>query len=309
MESAPLFISGSEVKKALENLEDLITVIQDGFSHFSKGPSGGVVQPVRSIIVVPEHKTYLGVMPAYSQSEEALATKIVTFNPNNTTIPTHNAIIVLNDVKTGLVKAVMDGEVITTLRTAAASLVATKFLCNRKPKILAILGSGEQALSHYKLFSHQYKFEEVRVWSRTLARAEKCANLIGGKAFDSVEATVKDADVIITVTAATEPVLMKEWVKPGAHINAVGSCRPYWNEIDPKLVNDSVVYVDSKEGALKEAGDIILAKAEIYAEIGEVINGTKEGRINKTTLFKSLGMAVEDILSANLVYEKIMAKS
>lgn len=200
----------------------------------------------------------------------------------------------------------MDGEVITTMRTAAASAVASKYLANPKSKVLAILGSGHQARSHFDALACLYKFDEVRIWSRTSAKAEKLAQCIGATVYTTVEEAVLNADIICTVTFAMSPILKAEWVKPGAHINAVGACRPNWRELDETVMNNSIIYVDSRDAALEEAGDIIINKVQdkIYAEIGEVVNGTKEARWSQTTVFKSLGVAVEDVVAAKLVYEQ-----
>ncbi|XP_013379131.1 ketimine reductase mu-crystallin isoform X2 [Lingula anatina] len=252
---------------------------------------------------------FLGVMPCFSAHEHVLATKLVAFYPTNYDkgLPTHMATLMVFDPENGSLKAIMDGEVITNLRTAAASAVATKYLANPKSQVLAIIGAGHQARSHHQALSTLFNFTEVNIYSRTLESAEKLSQEIGStaKACSSVEEAVKRADIIVTVTFSKVPVLFAKWVKPGAHVNAVGACRPDWQEIDPDLMRGSVLYVDSREGAMKESGDVILSKAEVYAEVGEVVNGTKEAFCEKTTVFKSLGMAVEDAVSANLVLAKL----
>ncbi|XP_048762138.1 ketimine reductase mu-crystallin-like isoform X2 [Ostrea edulis] len=240
-------------------------------------------------------------MPAYSPEDEALATKLVTFFPQNTDVPTHNAIIAVFNSKTGIPEIIMDGEVITTMRTAAVSAVATQHLCAPNPQILAVLGSGVQARSHIQALSSIMSFNKIKIWSRTRKNADILAGEVDGTAYDSAQEAVKDADVIITVTSSEKPVLKKEWVKPGAHINAVGACCPDWQEIDPDLVRSSVLYVDSRDAALKESGDVIMAKAEIFAELGEMLLGLKDAKVHETTLFKSLGLAIEDVMSAKLV--------
>ncbi|XP_059144780.1 ketimine reductase mu-crystallin-like isoform X2 [Physella acuta] len=250
---------------------------------------------------------FLGCMPVYSKEDDVLATKLVSFYPLNKDCPTHSAIIAVFYPQTGIPRAILDGDVITAKRTAATSLVASKYLVNGEPKILAILGSGVQAKSHYEAFCHLYNFTEVRIWNHRKEGAQRLADELGSKcvAVDHVAVAVENADVIVTATSATEPVLKLEWVKPGVHINAVGACRPNWSEIDPLLMNAATVYVDSQEGALKESGDIIISRSPIFAEIGEVINGTKEGKRKEITVFKSLGMAIEDAIAAKIVLDKM----
>uniref|UniRef100_G1PJT0 Ketimine reductase mu-crystallin n=2 Tax=Myotis TaxID=9434 RepID=G1PJT0_MYOLU len=200
---------------------------------------------------------------------------------------------------------VMDGNVITAKRTAAVSAIATKFLKPPSSEVLCILGAGVQAYSHYEVFTEQFSFKEVRIWNRTKENAEKFADTVEGEVqvCSSVQEAVTGADVIITVTMATEPILFGEWVKPGAHINAVGASRPDWRELDDQLLAGAVLYVDSREAALKESGDVLLSGAEIFAELGEVVAGVKPALCEKTTVFKSLGMAVEDAVAAKLVYD------
>ncbi|KAG8433116.1 hypothetical protein GDO86_017415, partial [Hymenochirus boettgeri] len=158
-------------------------------------------------------------------------------------------------------------------------------------EILCILGSGAQARSHYQVFTQQFPFKEVRIWSRSREKAVQFARTAEGmlRVCSTPKEAVAGADVIITVTMATEPVLFGDWVKPGAHINAIGACRPDWRELDDVLMKDCVLYVDSKEAATKESGDIVISKATVFAEIGEVLKGTKPALSGKTTVFKSVG--------------------
>ncbi|KAH3734833.1 hypothetical protein DPMN_041283, partial [Dreissena polymorpha] len=255
---------------------------------------------------------FFGLMPAMCEAEEVMGTKLVTWYPQNTGrhgVPTHHAIIVLFNKNTGIPKAIMDGEVITAMRTAACSAVATKFLAPPSACKLAILGAGVQARSHYHALITVIPFTQVTVWSRSFASAELCASELGAMACQSVEEAVREADVIVTVTASTTPVLRLEWVKPNAHINGVGACRPDWSEIDTELMRAAVVYVDSREGALAESGDVILSKAEVYAELGEVVTGVKEAKRDQLTVFKSLGMAIEDVMAGELVLEQLASHS
>jgi thiomorpholine-carboxylate dehydrogenase len=214
------------------------------------------------------------------------------------------ATIFLADPETGAPLAVMDGRLITEMRTAAVSAVATKLLATPDAKILAILGSGVQARSHVEALRFVRQFQEIRVWSPTKAHAERFAKEIGAKAI-SVEDAVRGADVVVTATSSKTPVLRGEWLKTGCHVNAVGACRPDWRELDDNAMR-SVVFVDSREAAMKESGDVILSGAKIYAELGEALAGKDPSRANEATIFKSLGMAVEDIAAALLVYRAAM---
>lgn len=302
------YISGEKVKAVL-GYDKLLDVMEKALSKFS---SKHVVQPVRSVVAVQKEGGFLGLMPSLCEEAESLGVKLVTFYPNNMDrygVQTHHAVIVLFETKTGIPKAILDGEVITAMRTAAVSAVATKYLAAEGSKKLAILGAGTQARSHYHALSTVCSFQQVTVWSRTYASAEKCAAEIGATACHTAQEAVQDADVIVTVTGATTPVLNAEWVKPNAHINAVGAFRPDWSEISPDLMRSAVVYVDSRDAAMVESGDIIISKAEIYAELGEIILGQKEAKRDKLTVFKSLGMSIEDTMAAQLVLDLLAGKT
>ncbi|XP_046348830.1 ketimine reductase mu-crystallin-like isoform X1 [Haliotis rufescens] len=300
-------ISIVPASKVLEVLkyEDLIDTIESAFRKFSSRPESGVCQPARSVILVPPKNGYFGVMPGYSQQDEAIATKLITYFPLNKDVRTFHAVILVFDANTGLPKTIMDGELITTMRTAAASAVATKYLSAPNSTTLAILGAGTQARSHFHALASVRTFHNVRLWNWRRERADILAAEIGATVCTTVEEAVCDADVIVTVTSSPTPVLKKDWVKPGAHINAVGACRADRQELEPDLMLHSVVYADSYEGGYKESGDIILSKAEIYAELGEVILRKKEAHVDKTTVFKSLGLGIQDVVSAKLVMDKI----
>jgi ornithine cyclodeaminase/alanine dehydrogenase-like protein (mu-crystallin family) len=258
---------------------------------------------VRSVIKVDPPGGFLGIMPALTP--DGLGLKAVTFYPSNTErgIHTHMATIFLVDPATGTPLAVMDGRLITEMRTAAVSAAATKLLTAPGAKILAILGSGVQARSHAEALRLVRDFKEICVWSRTHEHAERFAREIGAKA-KSAEEAVREADVVVTATNSKTSVLKGSWLKPGCHVNAVGACRPDWRELDDEAMANAV-FVDSREGATKESGDIILSGAKIYAELGESLAGKIPPRAKETTIFKSLGMAVEDIAAALLVYRSI----
>ncbi len=296
----PTFLDEEQVRQHLR-MDQLIPAMEKALIDFSVGK---VTQPVRSVISVDPPGGFFGLMPALA---DGLGVKIVTFYPPNADrgIPTHMATIFLVDPQTGAPLAVMDGRLVTEMRTAAVSAVATKLLAPEDARVLAILGSGVQARSHSEALGLVGHFEEVRVWSRAQDHAEKFAEEIGGKAM-SAEAAVKGADVVVVATSSTTPVLQGSWLKPGSHVNAVGACRPDWRELDDNAMAN-VVFVDSKEGAMKESGDVMLSGAKIYAELGEALAGKVEARRHETTIFKSLGMAVEDIAAAMLVYRSATA--
>jgi len=297
-----LFLDEEQVRNHLR-MEELLPAMEKALIDFS---ASKVTQPVRSVIKVDPPGGFLGIMPALTP--DGLGLKAVTFYPSNAErgIHTHMATIFLVDPETGAPLAVMDGRLITEMRTAAVSAAATKLLTEPSAKILAILGSGEQARSHAEALRLVRDFREICVWSPTHEHAERFAKEIGAKAMSAEEA-VRDADVVVTATNSKTPVLKGSWLKPGCHVNAVGACRPDRRELDDEAMAN-VVFVDSREGALKESGDIILSGAKIYAELGEALVGKVPPRAKETTIFKSLGMAVEDIAAAMLVYRSAIER-
>ena len=292
-----LYLDEQRVRDLL-HWDRLIAAMETALTAFSLGR---VLQPVRNMLTIEEGKRYLGIMPAVA--EDAMGAKLVSFYPGNagTGVATHLAMILLFRPDTGEPLAVMDGRLITEMRTAAVSAAVTKYLAAPDGRVLALLGSGAQAHAHLQALSRVRRFEEIRVWSRTLSHAERFAEQHGAKAM-TIEAAVRGADVIVTATNAVEPILKGAWLKPGAHVNAVGSPRPSWRELDDAAMASTLV-VDSREAVLKESGDVILSKARIYAEAGEIFAGTKEAPVSATTVFKSVGIAIEDIATAKLVYD------
>jgi thiomorpholine-carboxylate dehydrogenase len=257
------------------------------------------VHPVRGILPVGSNHGFFGIMPAVYGG--IFGAKLVTLFPKNagTALPTHQGIIVIFSSTTGEPIAMMDGRLITEMRTAAVSAVAVKWLAKNDAKVLAILGSGVQARAHYQALSVVRHFSEIRVWSRNSSNAHMLAQEIGGKAM-SAEESVRDADIVITVTHSPEPVLQGRWLKPGALVCAVGAVGLKNRELDDDAMKGAVI-VDSREAADVESGDIVLAGATIYAELGEIVAGKVPKPEANTTVFKSLGLAVEDLASAKLV--------
>jgi alanine dehydrogenase len=299
MKNCPMVLNEAEIRRLLR-MEDLIPAMADALRDLS---AGAVLQPLRTVVPVSEHGGFLGLMPACGR---ALGAKLVTFYPENEGIPTHHAMILLFRPETGEPLAVMDGRLITEMRTGAVSAVATKLLARTDTRVLTILGSGVQARSHLEALRLVREFTEVRVWSPR--NADRFAREFKAHTAASAEEAVRGADVIVVATSATTPVLRGDWLAPGAHINAVGATRPNWRELDDEVLRRATIYVESREAALKESGDVIAAGKESI-EIGAVIAGKQGGRksTDQITLFKSVGVAAEDIAAAELVLKATTA--
>ena len=300
MKSGVLFLDEEEVRAHLR-MEELIPAMAEAMRDLS---TGKVQQPLRQVLSVTEHQGFFGVMPAYGGG---LGAKLVTFFPNNQGLPTHHAVIVLFRPETGEPLVVMDGRLITEMRTAAVSAVATDLLARRAVAVLAILGSGVQAQSHLEALRIARRFRQVRVWSPR--HAGQFAERFGVTATNSAAEAVRDADVAVVATSATTPQLEGDWLSPGTHINAVGATRPNWRELDDEVLRRARLYVESREAASKESGDVIAA-GKIFAELGEVVAGRKPGRQSEDeiTLYKSVGVAVEDMVAASLVYRQFCSR-
>jgi len=293
-------ILDEDAVRALLRMDELIPAMANALADLSRGK---VVQPMRVMMPVGDHGGFLGLMPAYGG---ALGAKLVTFYPSNEGVPTHHALVLLFRPETGEPLVTMDGRLITEMRTAAVSAVATKLLARPESSVLAILGSGVQARSHLEALRLVRAFREIRVWSPRNARA--FARQLGVHAADSAAEAVRGADVVVVATTSRVPVLFGQWLSPGTHINAVGAPRPTWRELDDEILHTARIYVESREAATRESGDIIAA-GRVDAEIGEVVTGAMRGResAGELTLFKSVGVAVEDVVTADLVYRKARA--
>ncbi len=284
---------------------------------------GDGVNPLRSMLRFPGGNGLLGLMPAYLGSPKTTGIKVVTVMPGNhsTEYDSHQGLVMLFEVEHGSPLALIDASSITAIRTAAVSGVATQLLARKDAKKLAILGSGVQARTHLEAVLKARKIREVSVWSRTESHAcdfterESAKHNIEMKVASTVQEAVSEADIICTTTFAQEPVLNGEWISPGAHINAVGACVPTFRELDSAAVVGSRLFVDRLESALNEAGDFLIPKKEgviddshILGEIGDILLGKVQGRKSDDdiTLFKSLGIAVEDLGAAHYIYEKAL---
>ncbi|MGH9642969.1 MAG: ornithine cyclodeaminase family protein [Terriglobales bacterium] len=290
--------------RARLRMPDLIKAMELALIEFS---SGRVQQPVRTVLQYGDQRALFGLMPSYVPALPALGAKLVTVCMENAKLGlgTHQALIVMLNPETGVAEAVMDGRYITEARTAAVSAVSAQLLARKDARVLGILGSGVQARSHVEALRLVREFREVRAWSPTAKRLREFAADTGARAMNNAEEVVRGTDVIVAVTASPTPVVQSEWVADGAHVIAVGACLPTQRELDPALVARSRLVVDSRAAALKEAGDVVMGIAEgrwtadhIAAELGELPVRQNDREV---TVFKSLGLAVEDIFAAHLV--------
>ncbi|PYR61624.1 MAG: ornithine cyclodeaminase [Acidobacteria bacterium] len=317
-------LTEADVKSVL-TMDDLIDTMASALKRFS---TGRVVQPVRTVIPVSGDHAFFGTMPALAHDPASLGAKLVTVFGGNAArgLHTHLATIVLLDPETGALVALLDGRYITESRTAAVSAVSSRLLARKNAASLAIIGSGVQARSHLEALSRVHQFRSITVWSPTKAHRDQFVAEARGqtgvrlKSDSSLTPTPVDhpgeavvgADVIVLATSSPSPVVENGWVKPGAHVISVGACRPTQREMDPALTTRARLFVDSRAAALVESGDVVMGMNEgrfsaehIVAELGEVVNGA-EGRRSDTevTIFKSLGMAVEDVTAADLAYRR-----
>jgi ornithine cyclodeaminase/alanine dehydrogenase-like protein (mu-crystallin family) len=293
-----------EQVRGLLSYDELIPAIRRALMDFS---AGRVQQPVRTIIRASSYGGWFGVMPAVYGA--VMGAKMVTFYPKNAEIAkhTHMAIIQLFRADTGEPLATMDGRLITEMRTAAVSAVAIDHLAGAEAKVLAILGSGVQARSHVRALAGIRCFTEVRVWSRSQDHALQFATEIGARVTTAEEA-VSGADVVLALTSSPQPILMGKWLSSHAVVCAIGAATPDRRELDEEAMRGAVV-VESREAAMREAGDIVLAQAQVSAEIGELLNGAQLDRGERAVVFKSVGMAAEDIAAAKLVYDKLSGRT
>jgi ornithine cyclodeaminase len=316
-----LLLTESDVRAVLP-MPDLIDCMERALASHAAGQA---LQPVRTVLEVGVDRNYFGVMPASLSDPVAMGAKLVTvFHRNHDRgLPSHLAAIVLLDPGTGALEAIMDGRYITEARTAAVSAVSVKHLARADAATLAILGSGVQARSHLEAIRHVRPLREVRVWSRTPAHRERFATEamratgIPVRAAGTAADAVQQADIIVLATSSPTPVLTEADLPRGAHIAAVGACRPDQREMTAAVVSEARVFVDSRAAAMKEAGDILLAIRDgaigddhIAGELGDLPRGAVAGRSSpaQVTLFKSLGMAIEDVAAGRLVVDRARAQ-
>lgn len=298
------FIDEEQVLGVL-SYHELIPLMRRALMDYS---AGKVLQPLRSVLPIRDHNGWFALMPA--AYGDVMGAKMVTFYPGNAASSghTHQAVIQLFRADNGEPIAVMDGRLITEMRTAAVSAVAVDSLARPKNIALAILGSGVQARSHFKALSLVRAIGDLRVWSRSQDHAEQLADEIGGRAASSVENAVSGADVVLTLTSSPAPILCGRWLKKDAVVCAVGAVTPERRELDDECMRGPVI-VECRVAGSREPGDILLAGAQITAEIGELLNGAQRPALDRPTVFKSVGIAIEDIASAKLVYDRITNRS
>ncbi len=314
----PMLVIGRDEVRSLLRMGACIDVMAQALEGLGRGEAEN---PLRTLLWAPDRRGLLGMMPAYLGDPGAIGMKTVTVYPGNhgTELDSHQGVVLLFETERGRLRAVVEASAVTAIRTAAVSGVATRLLARPDATRLAILGSGVQARSHLEAICEVRDIERVRVWSRTLEHAEHFARDacvrtgLAVEVADSAREAVAAADVVCTTTAAREPILEGEWLEPGMHLNAVGSSVPVARELDGDAVARCRLFVDRRESTFNEAGDFLLARKEgkvgddhVVGELGEVLSGELAGRSSaeEITLFKSLGLGVEDLAAAEYVYRE-----
>jgi alanine dehydrogenase len=316
--SDPRFLSKEEIA-ALLPMDECIAVMKDAFTNLANGKC---LQPLRSLMWLPGRKGLLGMMPGYAEGPGVLGIKVITVFHGNRDLglPSHQGTVTLFDAANGKPLLIADAMEITSIRTAAASALATSLLSRKDSNRLAIIGTGDQAERHIEALNLVRNISEVFLWGRNEDKAAGLARKLTARykftisAMKSVAETVHNADIICTVTSSSQPVLLGDWLQPGTHINAVGACTPNVRELDTEAIQMSSLFTDSYESLFNEAGDFLIPKKEgaideshARADLSELLCGSKTGRSCKEeiTVFKSLGIAAEDIFSASYMYNKI----
>src|SRR5438552_9740859 len=306
-----LVLSRADVERLID-LDRLREAVAGAMADLS---AGRVSMPPRIAAIVPERDALLAAMPAYLPSSSALATKLVSLFPRNTDRPTHQAVIVVFDAENGGPVALMDGEAITAARTAAGSALATDLLARQDSYRLVVIGTGVQARAHLRAVSRVRKFGWICVVGRDLEKAKALAKELGASASVNIEEAVREGDVVCACTHSAEPVVRRDWLKPGAHVNSVGY-NTAGREVDGATFRDALVVVESRSAALAPppagSNDIAMAIAEgamtrehVHSELGELVSRTRPGRADarQITLYKSVGVAVQDAAAAAMVLE------
>jgi ornithine cyclodeaminase/alanine dehydrogenase-like protein (mu-crystallin family) len=305
----------ADVRRLLP-MSECIDLMADALGSVSRGD---VHNPLRWMVQPPGEESLLALMPSHRGGDRPLwGLKTISLFPSNQArgLDMHQGFVTLFDGKTGQTRALMNAGGITAVRTAAVSGLATRLLARSETRTLAIVGAGIQAKAHLEAMRAVRSFERVLVASRTPGRAAR--ELDGIEEVTTAEEAVRDADVVVTATNSVEPIVRREWLKDGAHLNVVGSSQPHAREVDSQTVRDAALFVDRRESTLNEAGDFLVPQREglvgpehIRAEIGELVNGTAEGRRNddELTLFKSLGLAIEDLVAAEYILARAEAEN
>jgi ornithine cyclodeaminase/alanine dehydrogenase-like protein (mu-crystallin family) len=306
-----LVLSEHDVQRLLD-MESCIDAMEDVLASLARGE---LFQPLRSVARPPDAGGFFGLMPAHrTGAAPVYALKEIVVTPDNPTrgLDAHQGGVLLHDGETGELVALLNASPITAIRTAAVSAVATRALARADAKRVAILGAGVQTRAHVDAMRAVLDDPEIRIWARRLEAAEELAGAVGATVAPSVDAALFGADVVCTTTSAKEPIVQRRWLAPGTHVNAVGAFGAS-RELDTETVVGSSFFVDRRESASNEGGDYGLAAEEgaigpdhIQAELGEVLIGTHPGRKrhDELTIFKSYGIAVEDLAAADLVVRR-----
>ncbi len=320
----PVLIANQDQVSALLPMRECIGVMEDALTSLAQGQA---LLPLRTMMILPDGQNLMGLMPSYlgGASSASMGVKVIAAFPGNygTEYDSHQGVVLLFDGRRGLLQAIVDGTAVTAIRTAAVSAVATKLLARPDADDLAIIGAGTQARTHLEAMLCVRPIRRVRVFSLPLEGAYQFADReskrhgIPIQVMESAQDAVAGASLICTVTTARQPIVLGEWIAPGAHINAVGAFTPASRELDTKAVVQSRLYVDRRESTLAEAGEFLIPKGEgaiddrhIVGEIGEILTGSIAGRVSEDeiTLFKSLGIAIEDLAAAQRIFEQAQAR-
>jgi alanine dehydrogenase len=313
-----LFLSDADIAKNL-TMEETIETVEQAFKEYAKG---NVVLPTRSTIMVPKYNGSISFMPSYLTGIDAQATKIISIYPDNRKkgMPTTVAWIIVNDPETGMIEAFMDGTYLTAMRTGAITGVAAKYLAPKDAKTVAIFGAGVQGRTQTWAACTVRDIERVYVSDLYPEARDKFAEDMSKKlgieviSARSGEEACKDADIVLTATTSPKPVLKRKWLKDKVHVSAIGAFYPDWRELDTATVAESKLVIDDREGIELEAGDVLIPIEEgaitwdhVHAELKELVSGQKTGRTPEDTItvFKSVGIAIQDSSVANLVLRKL----
>lgn len=303
-----ILLSEHDVREVLD-IESCIAAMEEALTRLAHDE---VFNPLRFVVRPPSSSSLMGLMPAYRGGGSPLfSLKEIVVAPGNSAsgLDPHQGAVLLHDGTTGVLQAILNASPITEIRTAAVSGVATKLLARPESKVVAIIGSGVQGRSHVQAMQAVLDDPEIRIWSRTPSHAEALALECHGVVAATVEEALDGADVVCTTTSSRDPIVQRAWLGAGTHVNAVGSSIPTSRELDTETVVAASLFVDRRESTLNEAGDYLFAAAEagigpdhVKAELGELLVGTHEGRLSadELTVFKSLGIAVEDLAAAEL---------
>ena len=312
-----LFLSDDDVASVL-SMAEAIDAVEKAFGEYAQG---SVKMPQRSTIMLDRHGGSVSLMPSYLEGSDALATKIISIYPGNPErgLPTTVAWIVVNDPETGMMEAILDGTYLTAMRTGAVTGVAARYLAPEDSKVAAVIGCGAQGRTQAWAVAETRELETIKVFDLSGESMRTFAEEMGPKlGVDVIQASsgaeaVRGADIVVTATTSSKPVINREWLGESVHVSAIGAFYPDYRELDTETIKEAKVVVDSREAVMEEAGDILIPISEgaitedhIHAELGELVLGHKSGRIDGDglTVFKSVGLAIQDSSVSSLVLKK-----